>query len=111
MSSDTVYIGYTLPTVRVENVFDQVAKSTATRFKALADPTRLRILKFLSCQEMYTWQIAEYVGVAQPTATEHLRILREAGFVTSRKQGSFVFYRTDSNAIKRACARLTEIIG
>lgn len=62
-------------------------------FKALADPTRLRILGLLNVREMCVCEIMVALDLTQPTASHHLAILENVGFVKKRKEGKWVFYR------------------
>jgi ArsR family transcriptional regulator len=61
-------------------------------FKALADPTRLRILGLLAGGEICVCHIHECVGVPQPTASRHLAYLRQKQLVVARKEGLWVHY-------------------
>jgi len=84
-------------TAELKQLADNVADTkTASRrskfFKALADPTRLRILKLLSVREMCVCEIMTALNLTQPTTSHHLRILEDVGFVGSRKDGKWVFY-------------------
>jgi len=63
--------------------------------KALADETRLAIFKAVVKQPRYTQELATNMGLAEPTVSRHLKMLREAGLVSSEKQGGFVYYRAD----------------
>ena len=62
-------------------------------FKALADPTRLRILGLLAGGEVCVCNIHECLGVPQPRASRHLAYLRRTGLVTGRKEGLWVYYQ------------------
>jgi ArsR family transcriptional regulator, arsenate/arsenite/antimonite-responsive transcriptional repressor len=62
-------------------------------FRALADPTRLRILGLLVTGEVCVCHIHDALGVPQPTASRHLAYLRKAGLVAARKDGLRVHYR------------------
>lgn len=62
-------------------------------FKALADPTRLRILTLLEIREMCVCEVMIALGLTQPTASHHLGILENAGLVKGRKEGKWVFYK------------------
>jgi len=76
-----------------ENVAD--IKSTAKQgkfFKALADQTRLRILKLLQIREMCVCELMTALDLTQPTTSHHLHALEEAGLVKNRKEGKWVFY-------------------
>jgi len=61
-------------------------------FKALADETRLRILKLLEVREMCVCEIMVALNLTQPTASHHLRLLENAGLINGRKEGKWVFY-------------------
>ena len=61
-------------------------------FKALADNTRLRILRLLCVREMCVCEIMVALGLTQPTASHHLGILENVGLVKDRKEGKWVFY-------------------
>ncbi|MFP4451921.1 MAG: ArsR/SmtB family transcription factor [Desulfobacterales bacterium] len=60
--------------------------------KALSDPTRVKILKMLQRRQMCVCEIQEALGVAQSTASKHLKILEEAGLATYKKDGLWVNY-------------------
>jgi ArsR family transcriptional regulator len=61
-------------------------------FKALAHPLRIRALELLSEGEMSVSELMEHVDVEQPHLSQHLAVLRRAGFVVTRRQGSNVIY-------------------
>jgi len=61
-------------------------------FKALADKTRLRILRLLGVREMCVCEVMVALGLTQPTASHHLGILENSGLVKDRKEGKWVFY-------------------
>jgi ArsR family transcriptional regulator len=61
--------------------------------RALADPTRLRILALLTAGEICVCLIHEALGIPQPTASRHLAYLRKAGLVDARREGLWVHYR------------------
>lgn len=74
-------------------------------FKALADPLRLRILTLLPdrdrCEDVYNVsELAEELGVAQPTISHHLRLLKQAGLVRCRKMCRDVYYWVDRAALE-----------
>jgi ArsR family transcriptional regulator len=64
-----------------------------TLFKALGDPTRLRILGLLLTGEVCVCHIHDSLKIPQAKASRHLAYLRRAGLVESRKQGLWVHYR------------------
>ncbi|HLI89865.1 MAG TPA: metalloregulator ArsR/SmtB family transcription factor [Ktedonobacteraceae bacterium] len=76
----------------------------ARLLKALADPTRLRILSLLSRHEgeVCVFEIVESFTLEQPTISHHLRILRDAGLVDCRKKGLWAYYYVRREALSRA---------
>lgn len=80
------------------------AVGQARLLKALADPTRLRILSLLSRYEgeVCVFEIVESFTLEQPTISHHLRILRDAGLVDCRKKGLWAYYYVRRDALNRA---------
>jgi len=70
----------------------EMADKQSRLFKALADETRLRILKLLEVREMCVCEVMVALGLTQPTASHHLGILENAGLAKNRKEGKWVFY-------------------
>jgi ArsR family transcriptional regulator len=67
---------------------------------ALADPTRLSIVRQLAaCDGVCACDFTELRTVSQPTISHHLRVLREAGVVTTDRRGSSIWYRLSPDAI------------
>ncbi len=64
----------------------------ASVFKALGEPTRLRILDVLSCGELCACRILEALSISQPTLSHHMKVLLECGLVTSRKDATWIYY-------------------
>ena len=62
-------------------------------FKTYADPTRVRILALLEHEELAVHELMEVLGMAQSRVSRHLAILREAGLLRDRRDGTYVFYR------------------
>jgi ArsR family transcriptional regulator len=70
--------------------------------QAAADPTRLAILRQLGGEDaVCACDFTSCCDVAQPTVSHHLRVLREAGWVTSERRGSWVYYRLNPDAVAR----------
>lgn len=80
--------------------------------RALADPTRLRIMQLLTRMELAVGELALVLGQSQPRASRHIRILVEAGLAERRREGSWVFLRCRIDAVSgafgAALARLLE---
>ena len=70
--------------------------------QAAADPTRLEILRQLAAAEgVCACDFTSCCGVAQPTVSHHLKVLREAGWVRTERRGSFIYYFLRPDAVAR----------
>ncbi len=74
----------------------------AETFKALSDPTRLRIMKMLRVSEvpLCVTALASRLGVTQSAVSQHLRVLRQAGIVSSSRAGRRVHYTVDVSGLR-----------
>ncbi|WP_379126783.1 metalloregulator ArsR/SmtB family transcription factor [Paenibacillus sp. sgz500958] len=68
--------------------------------KALADPTRMRILLLLSSGEMHGQALAERLSLSQPTVTHHAAKLREASLIRERREKNTVYFKLDPEFIR-----------
>jgi ArsR family transcriptional regulator, arsenate/arsenite/antimonite-responsive transcriptional repressor len=66
--------------------------------KALSDPNRVKMIKLLQQRVLCVCEIQEALGLAQSTASKHLKILEEAGLITYFKEGPWVNYRLADGA-------------
>ena len=64
-------------------------------FKALGEPTRLKIIKMLSVQGLCVCELSETLDMLQPRVSQHLKILKEAGLIKEKKEGYWVCYSLD----------------
>ncbi len=67
-------------------------------FKTFLDPTRVRILALLAREELAVQEIMEVLCLGQSRVSRHLAILREAGLLADRREGTYVFYRFETPA-------------
>src|SRR6266478_5218244 len=80
-------------------------------FRALADPTRLRLINLMAEQEICVCYFTQVIGAPQPKISRHLAYLRKAGLVTTRKDGKWMHYRltipqdSDASAIMKTTLR------
>lgn len=77
-------------------------RELAELLKALADETRLTILTMLQDGEMCVCEIMDALPFSQPAVSHHLKILRQAGLITDRRQGKWIYYSLNSVAMKAA---------
>jgi DNA-binding transcriptional ArsR family regulator len=75
----------------------------AERFKALAEPARLRILNALREGEKTVGALMEESGFGQANVSKHLRLLHSLGFVERRKEGLYVHYRLADESVFQLC--------
>jgi ArsR family transcriptional regulator len=66
--------------------------------KALADPTRVRILAALRSGELCVCELSEALDVTQSTLSTHLQVIRDSGLVRTRRDGKWVYYALESSA-------------
>ena len=64
-------------------------------FKALSDPTRIRVIEALSIRELCVCDLANLLGMTQSAISHQLRILRQNGILRYRKEGRIVYYSLD----------------
>jgi ArsR family transcriptional regulator, arsenate/arsenite/antimonite-responsive transcriptional repressor len=96
------------PLVREPLTADQAA-SLARVFKALSDPVRLRLLSMIASHEggeACVCDLTPAFDVSEPTISHHLKVLREAGLVTSQRRASWVYYRLVPEALTGLSALL-----
>ena len=77
-------------------------------FKALADPTRRRILELLREREMTAGELAEHFALAKPTLSGHFAVLREAGLLDAQKAGTTITYRLNLSVLEEAMMALMD---
>jgi ArsR family transcriptional regulator len=85
------------------------AEQLAHTIKALADPTRLRLLSIVAASadaEACVCDLTEPVGLSQPTVSHHLKVLTEAGFLTRSKRGTWAYFRLVPGALDRVAQLL-----
>jgi DNA-binding transcriptional ArsR family regulator len=83
---------------------DQHARLATETFRMLADPTRVKILWALFQGECSVNALAELVGVAPTTVSQHLSKLRLSGLVESRREGTYAYYRATDAHVHRLLA-------
>jgi ArsR family transcriptional regulator len=80
--------------------------------QAAADPTRLAILRQLAdCDSVCACDFTACCDVSQPTVSHHLRVLREAGWVTTERRGTWIYYSLRPEAAERFRALSSGLVG
>jgi ArsR family transcriptional regulator len=78
------------------------ATRLATMFKALGDPTRVRLLSLIAAHEggeACICDLTEPVGLSQGTVSHHMRLLGEAGLVSREQRGKWAYYRVERSTL------------
>ena len=79
-------------------------------FKALGDENRLRIVRLIADKgEICACRLLEDFDMAQPTLSHHMKLLRDCGLVAARKEGRWMHYSLNRNAIESLAAVLGEL--
>ena len=93
-------------------LIDDAARSRAAAIaRALADPKRLCVVERLAPGEQSVSDLSREVGCQVPNMSQHLSVLRSAGLVTSRREGSTVFYRLADERVLDAYRLLQQVAG
>jgi ArsR family transcriptional regulator len=91
---------------------DEEARDRAAAIaRALADPKRLCVLERLAGGERSVSDLSRDVGCQVPNMSQHLSVLRSAGLVASRREGSLVFYRLADERVLQAYQLLQQVAG
>ncbi|MGH7154989.1 MAG: ArsR/SmtB family transcription factor [Acetobacteraceae bacterium] len=89
-------------------------------FRALGDPVRMRIVTALArpgaicCSaedQVCACDLEPLLDLAQPTISHHMKVLIDAGLVSARKSGRFVYYRLNRRRFRALSARLADLVG
>ncbi len=79
--------------MQVINIPDEKTLEFKARlFKVIGDPNRLKVLEILRAGENCQCEIIPIIGQSQPTVSRHLKLLEDAGTITSKKEGTKMFY-------------------
>ena len=74
-------------------------RQSAAVFHALSDETRLEIVRMLSHGERCVCELTDVIGAAQSRLSFHLKTLKDAGLVTDRREGRWVYYALNRDAL------------
>jgi DNA-binding transcriptional ArsR family regulator len=80
-------------------------------FKALADPTRRKVLQLLRQRPMTAGELSEHFAVSKPTMSAHFAVLREADLVDADKQGTTITYRLKLSVLEDALLSFSQAFG
>jgi DNA-binding transcriptional ArsR family regulator len=102
-------------TYRAPHLVSELRRSTPPELvkllKALADPTRLRILEVLAKQPRSTQELAPIVGLTQAGASKQLRLLAAAGLLKTKREGYYVVYSLEPEKLSTLSEDLRRLVG
>lgn len=89
------------PVERPSCALDPDVERLAEAMKTLSDPTRLRILCFLRGGEACVCDVEEHLQISQQLTSHHLHVLRDAGFLSMRKEGTRSLYSIEVDLLRK----------
>jgi DNA-binding transcriptional ArsR family regulator len=92
------------------NLHEEITRLHADMCSALADPNRILLLYALAAQPSCVSDLAAQVGISQPAASRHLKILRESGLVSTVRQGPSVEYSLTDHRLIEALNMLRTVL-
>ncbi|WGW14025.1 metalloregulator ArsR/SmtB family transcription factor [Saxibacter everestensis] len=90
-------------------VDEETAQQLAKVFKALGDPTRVKLLSLITTSadgEMCVCDLTDPVGLSQPTVSHHMKLLVEAGLVAREQRGRWAYYHPTIDTLTEAAQTL-----
>lgn len=109
MEPGTCVVTFGEPGQIYEN-FRAFVSGVATRAQALADPTRLLIMRMIRHFSLDNTTMSNYMGISRPTVSEHARILREAGFIQTFQEGRQARHEVQREAVTQFIRDLKEYL-
>ncbi len=80
-------------------------------YKALADPTRRKILQLLRERNMSAGEIAEHFDVSKPTLSRHFNVLQAADLIQGDRDGNRIIYRLNISVLEQTLMAMSEMFG
>ncbi len=85
-----------------ERVSSEFSAEAIRIFKALSDPTRYQMVRMLlNCSELGCVELEKAFELSKPAMSHHYRVLENAGLLSSRKEGVYVYFRLDKKRLER----------
>jgi ArsR family transcriptional regulator len=88
----------------------EMARAINLAFKAIADPTRREILRMLRHEEMTAGDLAERFDMTKPSMSHHFSVLKEAGLLTSRREGQTIWYALNTTVVEDVLAWAANLV-
>lgn len=78
--------------------------------RALAQPTRFRIILLLADAELCSCELGELLGISQAAISQHMSLLRRTGLISERRVGTWVYYQLRRGCLERALTDLSQAV-
>jgi ArsR family transcriptional regulator len=78
--------------------------------KALADPTRLKLLKLILAEELCVCEVQALLQISQPAVSQHIAKLKTAGLVSERRAGMWTYYRGNAERLQGALRAFADFL-
>ena len=91
-------------------MYQQIFKLHSNLLKAISHPKRLEIIQLLRDRELFVGDIVEMLGLPQANLSQHLMIMRDAGVVSTRREGKKVCYKLSHKNFIKASDLLREVL-
>jgi len=108
---DSLRFGYSLEVRLPLLLTDRARERVAARFRALGEPTRLKILERLFRSAASVGEILESVGGTQANVSKHLAVLRSGGLVGRSRKGARIVYSIADPSLERICSAVCDALG
>jgi DNA-binding transcriptional ArsR family regulator len=82
--------------------------NTVAFAKAIGDKTRQKIMALCCCRQLSVSEIVSQTGVTQPTVSHHLKILRDAGLVSTERRGKEIYYTLNQQRLAQGCCGVAD---
>lgn len=79
-------------------------------FKALADPTRRKILKLLRERDLTAGEIADEFNISKPSISHHLSLLKQSGLVLDERHGQFIYYSLNMTVFQEVMGWFSDLL-
>jgi DNA-binding transcriptional ArsR family regulator len=79
-------------------------------FKSLQDPTRRSILNMLKKRDMSAGEIADSFEMSKPSVSYHLDLLKQAGLVSARREGQYIFYSLETTVLDESISWFMDLM-
>ncbi len=79
-------------------------------FKALADPTRRKILKLLRERDLTAGEIADEFDISKPSISHHLNLLKQSGLVLDERHGQFIYYSLNITVFQEVLGWFSDLL-